>query len=66
VSWILQDTIHRANNLALGLVEMAYALGAQSPIDLVDLLALVDGLVGALGLTHIAVYAFIVDQKRHT
>ena len=58
---ILDDTIHRANLYALRLFKMTHALGAKVGINLVDLFTLGNGVVGALGLTDIAVDAFIVD-----
>ena len=60
------DAGHRADLNALGLVKMADAFGAFGRIDLIDLWAQVNRLVGALGLTDIAVDAFIGDHQRHT
>jgi hypothetical protein len=50
---------------ALGLVKMARALGAFGRINFIDLQAQINGLVGALWLTHIAVDAFIGDHQCH-
>jgi hypothetical protein len=44
---------------------VADALGAQIRVYLIDLVALVDGPIGALGLAHIAVDALVGNQKRH-
>jgi hypothetical protein len=49
----------------LRLVKMANALGAFGRIDLIDLFAQVNRLVWALGLTHIAIDAFIGDHQCH-
>jgi hypothetical protein len=57
---------HRADLHALGLVKMAHALGALVRVDLVELLTHIDGIVGALGLAHIAVDAFIGNHQRHS
>jgi hypothetical protein len=50
---------------ALGLIEMAHALGAFGWVNLIDLLAQVNGLIGAFRLAHITVDAFIGDHQRH-
>ena len=50
---------------ALGLVKMAHAFGAFVGVDLVDFLSQGDGLVRALGLTHIAVDALVSDSQCH-
>ena len=52
--------------LALRLVVMADTLSAQVGIDLVDFLALRNGAVGALRLTHVAIDAFIGNHEGHT
>jgi hypothetical protein len=56
---------HRTHLYALGLIEMPHALGAFAGVDFVDFLAKVDGLIGALGLTHITVDAFVGDHQCH-
>ena len=59
------NTRHRADLHALRLIKMADTLGAFVGVDFVDLGAHVDRIVRALGLTHVAVDAFIGDQERH-
>ena len=56
---------HGADLHALGLVKMAHAFGAFVGVDLVDFLSQGDGLVRALGLTHIAVDALVSDSQCH-
>jgi hypothetical protein len=56
------NATYRAHLLALGLVEMADALGALVRIDLVDLGAHVNGVIWALGLANVAVDAFVGNQ----
>jgi hypothetical protein len=60
--WIHRDTGNRAHLHALGLIEMAHALGAFIGVDFVNLGPQEDGFVWTLWLTHIAVDAFIGDQ----
>src|SRR5690606_27285215 len=60
-----QDAVHGAHLDALRLVIVAHALGAEIRVDLVDLVALGNRTVGALGLAHIAVDAFIGDHQSH-
>jgi hypothetical protein len=62
---ILEDAIHRANLDTLGGLVVPHALRAELGIDHIDLIALANGAVGALGLAHIAVDAFVSDVKRH-
>ena len=62
---VYRDAGHRAQLHALGLVKMAHAFGAFVGVDLVDFLSQGDGLVRALGLTHIAVDALIGNKQRH-
>ena len=62
---IYGDTFHRANFNALTALEVTDAFRAPGPVDFVNQLALVNGIVRALRLTHIAVDAFICDQERH-
>jgi hypothetical protein len=57
--WVFGNTIDRANFYALRGLVMADALGAQIGIDLIDLVALGNGAVGAFGFTDIAIDAFI-------
>jgi hypothetical protein len=56
---------HGADLHALGLVKVADTLGALARIDFVDLSPQINGLVRALGLTHIAVDAFVGDHQSH-
>jgi len=62
---ILGDTVDRADLDTLGLVIVADALGAEIGIDLIDLVTLVDGTIGALGLTYITVDAFVSNNQSH-
>jgi hypothetical protein len=57
--------IHGTDLLALRLVEMADAFGAQSRIDDVDLRPLRDGAVGTFRFAHVAVDAGIDDLEGH-
>ena len=56
---------HRANLHALRLIEVAYAFCAFVRVNLVDVGAHVNSLVGAFGLAHVAVDAFVGDQQGH-
>lgn len=60
---VQRDTIHRTNLLALGLIIMAYAFGAEIRLDLVDLLARRDCAVRALRLTDITINAVISNDQ---
>ena len=60
--WVNGDAGHGAHLHALRLVKMAYAFGAFVRVNLVDFFAQINRLVGALGLAHIAVDAFVGDQ----
>jgi hypothetical protein len=62
---ILGDAIHGADRHALRLIVVTHALGALVGVDFVDFLALVDGSVRALGLTHVTVDAFVGDHQCH-
>src|SRR5205085_7774871 len=57
--------VHRADRRAGFLVVEADALGAEHGIDDEDVLALADGLVGALRLASAAVDALLGDHRRH-
>jgi hypothetical protein len=59
---ILGDTVHRTDLYALGSLIVSHTLGAQVGIDLIDLVTLGNRAVRALGLTYIAVDAFIGDD----
>ena len=59
---VQHDTIHRAHNLALRFVKVTHALRAQVPGNLINFLTLIDCIVGTLGLAHITINTFIVDQ----
>ena len=61
-----RDAVDRADLAALRLVEVADALGALRRVDHVDLGALRDRLVRALGLADVAVDAFVGDDQRHS
>jgi hypothetical protein len=56
---VFGNTIDRANFYALRSLVMADTLGAQIGIDLINLVTLGNGAVGALGFTNIAIDAFI-------
>ncbi|MFT6476323.1 MAG: hypothetical protein ACJA1T_001140 [Zhongshania aliphaticivorans] len=56
------NAIHRTNLLALGFVKMANAFGAAIGIYLVNAVALINGFVGALRLTHVTVNAFLSNN----
>ena len=56
---ILRNAFHRTDLDTLRGLEVADALGAQVGVDLVDLLALVDGVVRTLRFTDITVDAFV-------
>jgi hypothetical protein len=62
---ILNDTVNRTYLNALGLIEMTHALCAEIGIDLVDLVALRDGTVGAFGFANVAVDTFVGDDQGH-
>jgi hypothetical protein len=62
---VMRDAIHGADLDALGGLVMTHALGAQIGVDLVNLVALVDRPIRALGLTHIAVDAFVCNHQGH-
>jgi hypothetical protein len=59
------DALHGADLNALGFVEVANAFGAFGGVDFVDVLAHVDGLVGAFGFADVAVDAFVGDEQCH-
>ena len=63
---IRQTALHRAHRLAGFVVVECNALGAQSRIDDVDVVALADRLVRALGLAGTAVDALFCDVGGHT
>jgi hypothetical protein len=50
----------------LRLIEVTDAFGALRWVDLVDVLAHVNGLVRALGFAHIAIDAFVGDMQCHS
>lgn len=59
------DAINGAHHLTLGLVMVTNALRAFVEVDHVDLLPLRNGLIGALGLTNVAVDAIFRNQQSH-
>jgi hypothetical protein len=59
------NAIHRTNVHALGSFKVADTFGAEIGVDLVDLFAHGNRPVRALGLTDIAVDAFVGNQQRH-
>lgn len=52
------DTLYGTKYNALGLIVVPNALGTKIRVDFVNVFAHVDGRIGALGLTHVAVDAF--------
>ena len=56
---------YRADLNTLRLIKMADAFGAFIRVNLINVFAHVDGLIRALGLTHVAVDAFVSDQECH-
>jgi len=58
---VLGDTVNRANLHALRLVMKSDAFRAFVRIDMILILSLADGLVGALRLTNATIDAFITD-----
>jgi hypothetical protein len=60
-----RDASHWTDLHALGLIEMANAFSALGRVDFINLFAQINSLVRALGLTHIAVDAFIGDHQCH-
>jgi len=59
---IQRDAIYGTDLLALRLIEMAHALRALAGIDDIDLVALGNGTVGALGFADITIDTFIGDD----
>jgi hypothetical protein len=59
------NTRHWANLHALGLVKMPHALGALIWVDFVNFWPKKNGFIGTLGLTHIAIDAFVGDHQGH-
>jgi hypothetical protein len=59
------DASHRAHLHTLRLVEMAHTFSAFIGVDFVNFGPQEDGFVRALGLTHIAVDAFVGDHQGH-
>jgi len=57
-----RDAVHRTHLLALRLIVVADAFGAQVRVDDVDIRALRNRAVRALGLAHVAIDAFIGDH----
>lgn len=60
-----RNALNRTDLHALGLAKMSNALCAFMRVDLIDLLPKVNGLVGTLGLTHIAIDALTGDHQSH-
>ena len=60
-----RDARHRADLHALGFVKVSDTLGAFGRVDFVNFRAQINRLIGALGLTHIAVDAFVGDHQGH-
>ena len=62
---IQRDAVDGTNLAALRFCEMPDAFGAPVRIDLVDLLALKDRIVRALGLTDVAINTLVRNLERH-
>jgi hypothetical protein len=62
---IHEDAVYGADFLALRRVVVTDTFRAQLGIDDVDLLAGRNRLIGALRLAHVAVDAFVGDEKGH-
>lgn len=60
---IFGNALYRANFHTLGCIKMTHAFGAQVGIYFVYLYARVNGIIGAFGLTHVAVDAFFGDDQ---
>jgi len=60
---IFGNALYRANFHTLGCIKMTHAFGAQVGINFVYLYARVNGIIGAFGLTHVAVDAFFGDDQ---
>ena len=65
VGGIHRNTVDWANLNTLAGFEVAYAFGAQLPVNLIDQLTLVDRVVWALWFAHIAIDALVGDIKSH-
>tara|TARA_R110000851_G_scaffold15429_1_gene51019 strand:+ start:6040 stop:6288 length:249 start_codon:yes stop_codon:yes gene_type:complete len=63
--WVEGDAVHWANLLALRLVVVAHALGAQVRVDDIDLLAWGDRIIGAFGLADVAINALVGNHQGH-
>ncbi|KFC51122.1 hypothetical protein DK37_24595 [Halomonas sp. SUBG004] len=63
--WVEGNTVHRAHLLALRLVEVADALGAQIGVDHVNLLTGRDRVIRAFRFADVAVNAFVGDHQGH-
>ena len=62
---IMNNAFHRTNPEALRVCMMAYALGTEPRINLVDLLALRNRTIWAFRFANVAVNTFVGNQKRH-
>jgi hypothetical protein len=62
---IYRNAVYRAHFSALRRIEMADAFRAFIGVDFVDFYALIDRIVGALGLAHVAVDALVGNHERH-
>ena len=63
--WIRKTTLDRTHSLTSLVIEETNALGAEVRVDHIDVVALADGLVRALGLACTAVDAIAGDVGRH-
>jgi hypothetical protein len=63
MSGIPDDAVDRADTDTGRFLIVTDALGAATGVDLVDLLAKRDGLVGALGIAHVTVNALVGDEQ---
>jgi hypothetical protein len=66
ITGVFRNTVDRTHFYALRHIMMAYAFGTHGGIDDVDVFALGNGAVRALGLADIAIDTFITNKKGHT
>ena len=65
VGRVLGNAINRADFHTLAGFKVTHTFRTAGPVDLVDNLALEDGVIGTFRLTYIAVDAFVCDVKCH-
>ena len=65
MSWIDNNALDRTDFDALRNLEVSNTFGAVIWFDFVNFFSLVDGIIWALGLTNIAIDAFVCDDQCH-